>query len=431
MKKYVIFAALIALLAGNADAQELRSVLSQAVEYYSAGNCAEALPLFEEILGSGLGAVRDNTTLLYSANYYAGYCSRALSDRDRAVKYFSAALSLAEQHNRREQLPVINAFLGETERENGNYSTAARYYVKALGYLPAESADTATVLYFLAEAHRGDRQYELFFSDCERVSVMAKQLKLTRLEIACMTGAGEAYFEEGDYPQAIKIFNNALIASKSAQLPVETANNHMGLGIVYEIVNKSDLARQNYEEALKLYVASVTTANIPAIVEHLLTLPRCSSAQAAKSAELYSRQAEELLGIGDDESTLYMQLLIGEYLRQAGNPAQSMAAYRSVIELAVQNDLPAEAAKAAISLSNVQYEVSDYSGAEETLLDAARYQSIQNPPVYLASIYAQQGDIYAKTNRTAPARQSYQNAVNSAVNGEEKEKYSEILRSLR
>ena len=431
MNKYLILAALIIFFVKCAEAQELRAVLSQAVEYYSAGNCEEALPLFEDIISSKLSAVHDNATLLYSLNYYAGYCSRALLDRDRAVKYFSSALTFAEKQNRQDQLPVINTFLGESERDSGNYLAASDYYMKAVKYLPDESVDTATVLYFLAEAHRGEKKYAQFFSVCERVTAMAKKFSLAKLEIECMTGAGEVYYEKGDYPQAINILSNALIASKSAQLPIETANNHMGLAIVYENLNKTDLARQNYEEALKLYVASASIANVPAIIEHLLALPSCPPAQAAKSAELHSVQAKELLRIGDEESYLYMQLLVGEYLRQAGSYAKAIAVYRSAVELAVQNDFSAEAAKVSIALSNVQYEMNDHTGASETLLKAIQFQLSQDPPTYLASIYAQQGDIYTKTSRSAQARQSYQNAVKSAVSNEEKEKYEDILKSLK
>jgi predicted negative regulator of RcsB-dependent stress response len=69
-------------------------------------------------------------------------------------------------------------------------------------------------------------------------------------------------------------------------------------------------------------------------------------------------------------------------------------------------------------------------GAIATLDEAAKYQSTQNPPRYLAGIYGLQGDIFLEMESPTMAGYSYRKAYDNAISAEEKNKYLKLLATL-
>ena len=406
-------------------ASDPREDLNTAMEFYTAGNCIDALPVFEKIIKS----YQLNAEQSYSLNYYAGYCARHNGDMDLAYGYLHTALDEAIELDETEQIPVLHMFVEEVQRERGDYEEAADHYSQAIALLPDDSADIATAFYFLAETYRLDQKYEDSVSNCEKAVDIARKLKLISIETSCLTSTGEVYNEMGDYQKAIKTFTEALTIAHNAQLPLEMANIHLGTGLVYQELGKNDLARQHYEEALKFYVLCANVTNIPMIVDRLITLPPCTKAQAARAVENYRNYAESFSAMGDEDSALYIQLLVG-YYQQIAEDIEAANTYQQVLSLAIEHNLPYQVYESAVALADV-LNTESFEDAIEALVRAQQFDSIQNPLLYLAKIYAEKGKLYKEHGFYSLAENNYANAIASTYTTEDKDDSENALNDLQ
>jgi tetratricopeptide (TPR) repeat protein len=421
MKKIIITLALILFTSVSASAQQqLRSMITSAMEHIKADNCADAFPILDEILSAKLEQVERDSKLNYSLNYYAGYCGKLEGQNDKALVYFRKAADLASDKS---QLPVLNTFIGETFRETGEYRRAETHYRRAVSAVEPASADAALLWFFLAETHRALKDYKLSLEDCARSTGIARQKELIKLEIACITHNGEVYNEIGDYPLAMKTFNQALMMAQKSHLSAEAANNHMGLALVHENLKMSDLARQNYDEALRLYTLSGNMENISMLANRLLSLDSGTKEQSLKAAELYEKQSERILLMGEDEAYAMLNILIGDYRYRGGEYTEAAERYRSAIDFAMKRRFPAIAQDAAVRLADIQMAADNYPAAAKVLNEAVYFQSRQKPPQYLAPIYAKMGYLYRRLGRAPLAEDSYRKAIEAALTEAEKEVY--------
>jgi tetratricopeptide (TPR) repeat protein len=423
MKKILLVIFVLIIGSEGAFAQkQLKAMITGAMEHIKADNCADAFPILDEILSAKLPQVEEDSALNYSLNYYAGYCGKAEGRGDKAIVYFRKALDLSTDKS---QTPVLNTFIGETYREKGEYRRAETHYKRAVFAVDPESSDAALLWLFLAETHRALKEYDKSLEDCGRTIAIAQNKELIKPEIACITHNGEVYNEVGDYPLAMKTFNQALVMAQRAHLIVEAANNHMGLAMVHENLKMSDLARQNYNEALRLYTLSGNMENISLLTSRLLSLDWSTKEQSLKAAELYEKQSEQILMLGEDEAYARLNILIGDYRYRGGEYLEAVETYRSAINFAMKRRFPASARDAAVRLADIQMAADNYSEAFKILNEAVYFQSRQKPPQYLASIYAKMGLLYKRLGRTPLAEDSYRKAIEAAVTEEEKERYQE------
>ncbi|MDR2400740.1 MAG: tetratricopeptide repeat protein [Deferribacteraceae bacterium] len=421
MKKIVLI--IFALVIGAESAhtqQQLKAMIAGAMEHVKADNCADAFPILDEILSAQVEQVERDSNLNYSLNYYAGYCGKLEGQNDKAIAYFKKALELSTDKS---QLPVLNTFIGETYRDKGEYRRAETYYKRAVYAVEPSSSDAALLWFFLAETHRGLKSYEQSLEDCDKAINIAKEKDLIKLEVACITHNGEVYNEIGDYPLAMKTFNQALMMSQRSHLVVEAANNHMGLALVHENLKMSDLARQNYDEALRLYTLSGNMENISLLTTHLLSLDWSTKEQSLKAAELYEKQSEQILMLGEDEAYARLNILMGDYKYRGGEYPEAVEIYRSAINFAMRRRFPDSARDAAVRLADILMAADNYSEAFKVLNEAVYFQSKQKPPQYLASIYAKMGLLYKRLERTPLAEDSYRKAIETAATEREKEQY--------
>ncbi|MDR2869267.1 MAG: tetratricopeptide repeat protein [Deferribacteraceae bacterium] len=406
-------------------AQDNKDALSAAMDFYNAGNYADALPLFGQIIDKYEMDLEQS----YSLNYYAGYCARNVGDQPAAYNYMHTALDNAIKLGEESQIPVLHMFVADAQRELGEYDDAADHYKLATELLPEKSIGLATAQYFLAETYRLNGDLEDSVKQCEQVVVTARELKLNNIEVSCLTSIGEAHNEAGKYQLAIKTFTEAMTIARNAQLPLEMANINMGLGLVYQALAKNDISRQHFEEALKFYVLCMNMTNVPMIVDRLTTLPPSTKTQAARMVEACKQYAETLSSARDEDSALYMQLLVGYYQGIAEDPEMANT-YEQVLTLALAYSLPYQVCESAIALANLLAET-EPTEAMATLEKARDFEDQQNQPQYLAKIYAEQGKLYAISKDLANATAAYQNAINSATTDEDKDRYRKELRAIR
>ncbi|MDR2885101.1 MAG: tetratricopeptide repeat protein [Deferribacteraceae bacterium] len=359
---------ILLLLPAVIYAQDLSSTTKIAFEHYENGNCLEALPLFESMLKDR--AIKDDYSLRYSVNYYAGYCAKNLGEFDRAALYFETALRLLLDYSQRS---VLYTFLGEVERERQSYTKAIEYYRKALKHIPEAGADKATLLYLLAEAERLNKNYNAAVTNCERSLEIARRLNIVKLEVVCTTSIGESYYDQKNYLLAIKNFTQSLNMAQNAQLPIDMANNHLGLALVHRDMERYELAQRNFDEALRLYMAGLNAQNVAFIAGNLIELPACTPTEAEKRLEVYQEQMGVLEGISDEETLLAMQMLLAHYQELSGGYAQVVDSYRNIIEVAVNGGYYEAAADASIALADLQCRVNYCYGATEILKTAQRY----------------------------------------------------------
>lgn len=428
MKKLII--CLLLILATAAHALQARDIINNAMDSYNAGDYPEALRYFNSVLDERLDGVVKDKELNYKLNYYAGYSARACGDYAKAYAYLRTALILAQEMNIEDQLPVLNTLIAEVQKEQGEYSSAVSYYESALKLVKKDSAEEATLWYFVAETYREAKDYAESLEASSKAYALASKHKLTKLEVICLTSRGEVYNETGDYSAAIKTFTQALTIARNAQLPLEMANIHLGSALVYQALEKNDLARQHLDEALKLYVLCADASNLHLITDRLISLPNCTNSQALRAIENYESYVETYSGINDQESALLMLLLIGHHQRITGKSGDAVTTFSQTISIAMQYGFADEAAKGAVLLADIYYESEDFKKTLDVLNEAQQYQAVQNPPAYLAEIFAKKGELYERSEKWADALKNYQKAADSAMTDEKESIYTKAVERI-
>jgi tetratricopeptide (TPR) repeat protein len=420
----ILCVTLVLGLSATLHAQSSTDELSTAISSYNAGYCTEAIPLLEKILKT----YKMNNEQRYSLTYYAGYCARDVGNLPLAYGYMSSALDLALGLGETEQIPMLNMFLADIQREQGMYKEAIDRYTAVTKLVDPESAELATVYYFLAETYRLDGNYTDGIGQCELAMAIARKQRLVNVETACLTSIGETHSEAGNYPQAIKVFTDAMTIAYNAPLPLEMANINVGLAKVYEKLDKKDLARQQYDEALKFYMLCMTVTNIQMIADRLMSLPAPTKAWAERAAVSYQAYSETLSAAQDEYNALYLRMLVAHYQLIAEN-AGAAETYREVLSLAIAYRLPLHVYMSATRLADLLGEM-DLAGAIEVLTSAEQYETQQTQQTYLAMIHAEKGKHYAAHKQKKLAEASYQKAVELAKTDEERAGYTAALAEL-
>lgn len=426
----ILIKILLITLVGIAPAksEELRDLINQAMESYSAGNCTEALPLFDDILSANLTELDDNTTLLYSLNYYAGYCANNLGNYDQSLQFLSRALAISPD---KEQIPVLHTMLGDIEKEKGYYKKAEHHYNLALALLEDNSIEKAVVLYYLADLYRLDYKYNKALETCDNVTVIATAQKLAKLSLACMVMSGEIYFSQEDYPGATKAYATGLHLARSSQMPLEMAHNYAGLGQVYEKLNNYDAALSNYDEAMRLYVAAGYYPTIPDIAYRIDNLPEVSKELAEKSLQEHKNIARQLEKAGEIDILIYMQLLIGAGNKKLGNSADAVKAYSIARDFARFSNNGETASSATLNITDLLIQAGEQNSAIENLQNAVEYEQEQENSLYISAYYAKLGEIYLNDNNLPEAEKNYKLAVETELNKIAKDKHSYILEEIK
>ena len=427
MKKIITILISLAVFSG-AEAQELKDLIKDASEHYSAGNCQEALVLLADIL-EAKEAISQDKALWYTLNYYAGHCAYQEGNWEAARSYFTETLNSAIVSDNSKQIPSLRFFLGEIAAALGYLREAEEQYTTALAHIE-DGKDKAALYYMLAELKRSTKQYQEALAFCDNATRIAKSVSAQKIEFSCITNMAEVYYEMGDYARAIHTFSNGLNLARNAQFPVEMANNYAGLAMVYEQLEKYEYALMNYTDALRLYLASLSFDNVVLITDRLATLAANNKAKVSANIGVYEKFATELYTIGESEALVSMHFLIGEAYLQADNISMAQNAHKNAINVSMLNDMPQNAMSGAIRLATIHYNSGSLEMAISTLEDAAKYQSLQTPPIYLAEIYAFQGELYIKNDTLRLAEYVYRKALEVASDPEDRITYEKILAEL-
>jgi tetratricopeptide (TPR) repeat protein len=170
--------------------------------------------------------------------------------------------------------------------------------------------------------------------------------------------------------------------------------------------------------------------NISLLTTRLLALASSTKEQSLKAAELYEKQSEQILMLGEDEAYARLNILIGDYKYRGGEYLDAVEKYRSTINFAMKRRFPASARDAAVRLADIQMSADNYSEAFKVLNEAVYFHSKQKPPQYLASVYAKMGVLYKRLGRTPLAEESYRKAIEVAMTETEKEQYRNEARQI-
>lgn len=427
MRKFLFVFVALMTLCGYASAAELRDLLTQSMKYYESGDCADALPIFEKILAADLKEVKGNRTLYYTLNYYAGYCARNTGEPDKTMRYLETAKKYYIDSS---QLPVINTFLGDAAREKFNYTVAENYYNLALKGVAPDGKEAATIWLYMAETHRGMKNYEASLKDCERSLDISTALKEVRTEVLCMAHIGEVYNERREYPEAIRMFSNALALSRNAQLPFETAANNVGLALVYEALNMSDFARQNYHDALRLYVFMDVTENIPLIARHLIDLPAVNKQTSLKAADYYTQLADMLARSGDYDAIFWMEIAAATYFAGGGETDKAVAIYRGVVARSLADGYSEQAVTASVRMADVLSGTGKYADAMGALIELEQQLDKKDSEDLMHIVYGAQGAVCEKLGRDNLALEYYARAEKAALTDEDRTKYRSLQEAV-
>jgi class 3 adenylate cyclase/tetratricopeptide (TPR) repeat protein len=200
--------------------------------YYNLGDNLKALEYYLQSLKVS-EKLADKLRILTALTNIGSVYSRNPSTYDKAEAYMLRALPLAEEINDQDAVGTTNVNLGNLYLDQGKLDKSIVFFEKALISMKETGGNESYVLTSLAKAYRKSNNFtrSLEFLEFALSKAQAKDAKLETT--MAIYGKGDTYFDMGQYPQAIKYYNQALILAKELGSLEELKNVYESLAKTY------------------------------------------------------------------------------------------------------------------------------------------------------------------------------------------------------
>lgn len=258
------------------------------------GSSTRDLKLFGDVIDLG----DDSPQVRYS------YALAMLQDNDRS----GAIAQLKKALEKDDSYAPAHTLYADLMVQQSNFEIAVEHYQKALDNTDPKNRSYSSIQLKLAQALLGDEQFKP--SQALFETILAREEKNT----SALTGLGDLYFAQEDYPNAEKYYKQSLAISPRADVRVKLGNTYLntqqydkatsefeaaqkrdsysidsyrGLGEVLEAQGKNDKALEQYREGAKRARGYEQSRDIN---ERILTLDPQDLKTRFKLANLYKTQ---------------------------------------------------------------------------------------------------------------------------------------------
>lgn len=402
---------------------DLDTTVTEAFEYYSVNNYAEAAPMFEEAYYMAKKNSAKDISSRFRTALYAGLSYRGLGEYAQAKAWFLVSLALAEKVQDLYDKPTLIAYVAESARLSGDIKSAETYYTKALLYEDLTDRDKAVLYYGLAETNRLSEHYTLSKENCDKALSYATGLRLQKILSSCDIIYGEYYRTHKDYSKAMFYFGRAADTSRARKYTDIVVPALNGMGLTSEALHQTDAAREYFEQSFFVAVENGAIDSTDIIYEKILKyMPEKGSFkyQGDKSLELAS------LEFLDDDTSLLLYNLSALYYRLGQRYADlyqpAEAGYNLAINLSKSNMAAEFVYDMALSLYHVKEYEECAARSEEAI---SRLKSSGNKDLLFNAYYIQAESYY----KLGYYQQSY-SAMNKALSHAKLAEYEKVSKRL-
>lgn len=391
--KYKIIFFLLLLFPLYTYSADLDTTVTEAFEFYSVNNFAEAAPMFEEAYYMAKKNSSKDVSSRFRTALYAGLSYRGLGEYSQAKAWFLVSLALAEKVQDLYDKPTLMAYVAESARLSGDINEAESYYTKALLYEDLTDRDKAVLYYGLAETNRLLEHYDLSKKYCDRALDYATGLRLQKILSSCDIIYGEYYRTNKDYAKAMFYFSRAADTSRARKYSDILVPALNGMGLTSEALHRPDAAREYFEQSFFVAVENGALDNTDIIYKKIMAyMPEKGSFkyQGDKSYELAR------LEFLDDETSLLLYNLSALYYRLGERYVELYTAAEEGYNLAVTLSRSDMAAEFVYDMALSLYKTKEYEECTARSEEAISRLKATDKHSLLSQAYHIQAESYYK-----------------------------------
>jgi signal transduction histidine kinase/tetratricopeptide (TPR) repeat protein len=227
-----------------------RSLTLKGYYYYVKGNFAKALELYRES-----AAVDKERDVLYGYNtVMMGNTYRSMALYDSADRAYSEALALFAEIKSDRYLPFTYKNQVRLLLLKWRNDEAEEVLKKAIPLYEKNKSKIglADTWFLMAEIYKNKAEYEKANAMVSDGCKIADQVGDEFLQLNCLINTGNLRSRLGDYPEALKIYIEALGILKTKDMPVIVTQLYTHIGDVYRQLDDNQVAMRYYNEALKI-----------------------------------------------------------------------------------------------------------------------------------------------------------------------------------
>lgn len=403
--------------------------VQEAFELYSVGNFEEAAPLFEEAAQMMKENAPSDIKGRLKVSLYAGLSYRETGDYQAALTFLKEAYNFSSSLGDEAYSVKILVLIAENRRLLGDYEKSAEDYLAVINSAIPQEKENAVLYYGLAESYRLDNKADEATGACDKAEEIAKKYSFEKLYLSCVIVKGEANRLKGDYAKSLQMFGLALDTSQARNYPDIAAAALNGLGLVAEILGRTDEARGRFEDALSLSIKNEAFDEVVLISGKILSLLPEKGSFSEKGDNISdSVKNTEQLKESDIKISL-LKLASGYYAASSAYDKMYIASddvYNEAVALG--NDAEASAAlyNMALALSGME----KYQAASDRIDEAISRAEDAEIFSEIAKMYALKSECFIKTGNTEDAVLALKEAIKSTDDENIKAAYAAKLSEI-
>ncbi len=232
------------------NARRRRSLTLKGYYYYAKGNFSKALETY-----------RESAAIEYARDDQAGYNNvlmgntfRSMALYDSAEIYYARAIDLFREIKSERYVPFtlknrVRLLLIKWQNDEAERILTDLLPIYQRNKNKNGLADTWFLMAEIAK-NKGeyDRATQLVNQGCQT----AEEVKDEFLQLNCLINTGNLRFRIGNYPEALKIYIQALGILKSKDMPLLVTQLYNHIGDVYRALDDNNVALRYYNEAIRI-----------------------------------------------------------------------------------------------------------------------------------------------------------------------------------
>lgn len=234
----------------NDKARIRRSLTLKGFYYYVKGNFSKALEFYRE--SARADKLRDD---LYGYNLVMiGNTFRSMALYDSAEQSYRGALAVFTEIKSEKYLPFTYKNQVRLLLLKWRNDEAEAVLRKAIPLYEKNKnkIGLADTWFLMADIYKNRAEYEKAAQMVNDGCAIANDLNDEFLMLHCSINKGNLRFRLGDYPEALKIYIEALGILKSKDMPLLVTQLYTHIGDVYRAISDNQVAMRYYNEALKV-----------------------------------------------------------------------------------------------------------------------------------------------------------------------------------
>ncbi len=404
----------------------LNNSIDVAFEHYSVGGYSEAAPLFEEAYNILTTIEQNDYKGRFKLALYTGLSYKHANNYKLASYWFATSIEHAKVLDDSYSIAIINTYLADTERLQGNFNKAIEYYNVARSLDMLDDKDIAAVYYGLAYSYNKLGNTFEAVSMCNKVITNEIFSRTDKLRLLCDVVVADSYLANEDYSEALKIYghvNDIAIAKNYTNIQIDALIGH---GITSDKLKFYDIARHSFEDALLISIENNYYEYIGEISEHLLPLINKSRSVHENIAEEIDNYGNSLTLIESDISMKIWKLAVDYYMLDK-NYDNMYDVAENIFGYAGFSSSDKYMFIGLYYMGVASYYLKEYVDSAKYVASAIVIAERIGNSDYLSTSYALQAEIYAKNNDYSNASLSMQQAYELASDLDIRAQYNKRL----